>query len=213
VSWTDIIEAECKRLYIDDGRSCAETAAALNKKFGTTFTRNAVIGKIHRRGWDRARSPVVNRANLRRNVWGTNAERMAGVDPRTVREAAAERGDKPKAPSVAKPKGNNPHGIGLKPGGTESRPLPAPTLNVVPSDPKVLADLPHGACKWPINDPGPGRMDEALFCAEAAERDAQGHPLPYCCGHRKAERDRSRKEHKRWRPASELARVVMRFYA
>lgn len=46
-NWTPTVEAEMKRLYVDEGKSASEVAKAL----GSGCTRNAVIGKAHRLGW------------------------------------------------------------------------------------------------------------------------------------------------------------------
>jgi hypothetical protein len=61
------------------------------------------------------------------------------------------------------------------------RPLqPMPELREVPStgEPCPLAGLPAGACHWPVDDPGPGRMHLALFCAGPAPDGV------YCAAHR-----------------------------
>jgi GcrA cell cycle regulator len=59
-------------------------------------------------------------------------------------------------------------------------PIPLPPLRCVPPTgrPRPLACLTEGVCRWPIDDPGPGRMHLALFCAEPAGRHA------YCPAHR-----------------------------
>jgi hypothetical protein len=59
-------------------------------------------------------------------------------------------------------------------------PIPLPPLREVGAvgTPARLADLPLGACRWPIDDPGPGEMHRALFCAGPA---ADGI---YCAAHR-----------------------------
>jgi hypothetical protein len=50
-SWNSAIETECKRLLMVMALSSSQVASALNLKFGTHFTRNAIIGKSHRMGW------------------------------------------------------------------------------------------------------------------------------------------------------------------
>ncbi|MEH6697222.1 MAG: GcrA family cell cycle regulator [Brevundimonas sp.] len=45
--WPEELRAECKRLYIDEGKSASETARAM----GRGITRNAVVGQAHRHGW------------------------------------------------------------------------------------------------------------------------------------------------------------------
>lgn len=58
------------------------------------------------------------------------------------------------------------------------QPLP-PLLEVGPTGtPTTLTRLPAGACRWPIDDPGPGRMHLALFCGGAAGGQV------YCAAHR-----------------------------
>jgi GcrA cell cycle regulator len=57
-------------------------------------------------------------------------------------------------------------------------PLP-PLREVEPTgSPCRLAFLPQNACRWPIDDPGPGRMHLALFCAGPAPHGS------YCDAHR-----------------------------
>jgi GcrA cell cycle regulator len=59
-------------------------------------------------------------------------------------------------------------------------PLPMPELREVPvtGEPCRLACLPVDACHWPIDEPGPGRMHTALFCAGPAPDGV------YCAAHR-----------------------------
>jgi GcrA cell cycle regulator len=59
-------------------------------------------------------------------------------------------------------------------------PVPLPPLREVEptGSPRRLACLPQNACRWPIDDPGPGRMHATLFCAGPASCG------PYCDAHR-----------------------------
>jgi GcrA cell cycle regulator len=59
-------------------------------------------------------------------------------------------------------------------------PLPLPPLREAEptGSPCRLACLPERACRWPIDDPGPGRMHAVLFCAGPAPDG------PYCDAHR-----------------------------
>jgi hypothetical protein len=59
-------------------------------------------------------------------------------------------------------------------------PQPLPPLREVgpTGQPATLACLAPGACRWPIDDPGPGRMHLALFCGGPAGGQA------YCAAHR-----------------------------
>lgn len=59
-------------------------------------------------------------------------------------------------------------------------PKPLPPLREAPATgaPVPLAALACGQCRWPIDDPGPGRMHAALFCAGPAVDGG------YCDAHR-----------------------------
>lgn len=54
-----------------------------------------------------------------------------------------------------------------------------PPLREVPPTgvPRHLAGLSANSCRWPIDDPGPGRMHTVLFCAGTATHGA------YCAAH------------------------------
>ena len=66
-------------------------------------------------------------------------------------------------------------------------PQPLPPLREVGSTgvPTTLADLSRHACRWPIDDPGPGRMHQTLFCAG---RSIDGR---YCAAHHQLAHDRA----------------------
>jgi GcrA cell cycle regulator len=59
-------------------------------------------------------------------------------------------------------------------------PLPIPPLREIPptGHPRRLVCLSDNTCRWPIDDPGPGRMHATLFCAEPAPDGV------YCIAHR-----------------------------
>lgn len=59
-------------------------------------------------------------------------------------------------------------------------PQPLPPLREVGATgtPVPLVALPAGACRWPIDDPGLGRMHLALFCGGPARGQT------YCAAHR-----------------------------
>jgi GcrA cell cycle regulator len=66
-------------------------------------------------------------------------------------------------------------------------PQPLPPLREVGplGAPRPLACLPDRACRWPIDDPGPGRMHETLFCAGPAPVGV------YCAAHQALAHDRA----------------------
>ena len=101
--------------------------------------------------------------------------RRLGCLKREVR-ATAESGAT--GPARNPPRSASPRTVGRLPPQRPPQPLP-PLREVGPTGaPATLADLPRGACRWPIDDPGPGRMHLALFCGGTAG----GHA--YCAAHR-----------------------------
>lgn len=66
-------------------------------------------------------------------------------------------------------------------------PQPLPPLREAAATgvPTPLAGLACHGCRWPIDDPGPGKMHLALFCAGPAARGV------YCEAHHKLAHDRS----------------------
>ena len=133
-SWTREREARALRLFLREGFTAAEVAEAL----GGGISRAAVIGKVHRLGFQK-RALTAGRPL------------QAKVCP-----PAIERRLPPPRP-----------------------PRPMPPLRVVPPAgvPCRLACLPAKGCRWPLDDPGPGRMHATLFCAGPAPDGV------YCAAH------------------------------
>ena len=124
------------------------TAADVAYALGPGFSRAAVISKMRRLGC------------LKREARATQI--VAG-------------GAKPvRKPSRVVPRRDT---VRLPP---QRPPQPLPPLREVGAtgSPATLACLPKGACRWPIDDPGAGRMHLALFCAGPAANHV------YCAAHR-----------------------------
>jgi hypothetical protein len=124
------------------------TAADVAYALGPAFTRAAVIGKLRRLG------------HLKRDVRVAADSLGATKVGRRPRLRASLRAE-PRLPPQRPPQPLPP----LREAGPTGLPVP-------------LACLPAGACRWPIDDPGPGRMHLALFCGGPAARHA------YCDVHR-----------------------------
>lgn len=142
--WTPETEARALRLFLIEGLSAGEVAAAL----GAGVSRGAVLSKMRRLGF-RKREVAAPRHDVLRAA-------PAAADCRRI-----ERRLPPSHP-----------------------PQPLPPLRDAPATgrPTTLAELFVHACRWPIDDPGPGRMHTALFCAGPAD----GHA--YCPVHRELAR-------------------------
>lgn len=126
-----------------------QTASAVAEALGGV-TRAAVIAKVRRLGYFKQE---------------TGAARPSGPAP-----AETRRSRPPNARVEVDRRCFPPH----------RRPVPLPPLREVAATgtPTTLARLPRAACRWPIDDPGPGRMHLALFCAGPT---IDGR---YCAAHR-----------------------------
>jgi GcrA cell cycle regulator len=124
------------------------TAADVADALGAGFSRAAVIGKMRRLGC------------LKREVRGAPTNSCAAKPGRKPPRAASVR-----------------TATRLPP---QRPPQPLPPLREIGAvgSPATLACLPAGACRWPIDDPGPGRMHLARFCGGAATAGV------YCAAHR-----------------------------
>ena len=124
------------------------TAADVADALGAGFSRAAVIGKMRRLGC------------LKREVRAAPADSCAATPKRKSLRAAAVRATTRLPP--------------------QRPPQPLPPLREVgpTGSAATLGCLPRGACRWPIDDPGPGRMHLTLFCGGPAETGV------YCAAHR-----------------------------
>ena len=159
-AWTpERLEALAEKWAL--GLSCSTIAAHLNLTEGVKISRNAVIGKVHRLGLPgrkAATAPGSRRPPPPRQPGRTNASLAASLGNIKRRANAGER------PSAAEPQA----------------PMPLLPPEAVGLNACLLPALTTGMCKWPINDPGRGRMDETLFCGDAVAEESH-----YCVGHRK----------------------------
>lgn len=127
------------------------TAADVADVLGPGFSRAAVIGKMRRLG--------------------------------CLKREARQSGDQDDAEALRKPRRRSSE-LGAPRARTrlppQRPPQPLPPLREIGAtgSPARLACLPTGACRWPIDDPGPGRMHLALFCGGPAGAGV------YCAAHR-----------------------------
>lgn len=156
MSWTEERVTIAVGLWTD-GFSSSQIARRLGG-----VSRNAVIGKLYRMGLSRRNGP--------------SRPATMTFKPRAAPKIKA-------APDGATPRSKK--RVGIAGNGTvfecaPDAPLPPPTPVEVVGDPRRIADDDFGGCRWPINDPGIGRMDQTLFCCAAREGGET-----YCKAHRK----------------------------
>lgn len=156
------------------GWSASQAATKLN------LSRNSVIGKARRLGLhfnSDGRSGVSSG-----RTGGSPAPKATKVAPSHVQQNT-----RPRAPLLA-------------PDPYVPRPIAVPQE----ATPTILSELVYGQCKWGLDDPGPGEMDRALFCATPT-----GGPEPYCEAHRRVAYQPTPARGPK--SAKELARSLRRF--
>lgn len=170
--WSDPAVVRLRAL-IEGGSSASETAKALSREFKAVISRSAIIGKAYRL-----------------KIVGPESEKLkAASTPRRI-DPPAERENRGfgvpfKAPPV-KPSTGNPGAaaskaataarkqIGIAGNGMTYETAPAvimPRLRAIDAtgEPARIIDPGFRGCRWPINDPGRGNMDQALFCCGRRE--------------------------------------------
>lgn len=145
--WTDDLIAEAKRLYLT-GLSATEVAVAM----GGGFTRNSVMGKMHRLGV--SRPPGMNDANRLKSALAANAlSRLAAKERRqdiaNQGRAVAARRNKPEPKQQLK--------FGVPNDGRKRKPRAIKEQVALENvEPVEMMDLKPNHCRWPIDDPRPG---------------------------------------------------------
>lgn len=142
ISWKPEHVDALQRL-IGERYSSAQAAVALNKEFGTTYTRNATIGKAMRLGWSFGYPPPM-----------TPEEKQAARDRKNERRRLRRRA----SGSIARPRISAPPRIE-----TEMRCAAIDPLHV------SLPDLTSDGCRWPYGDGpftfcGHGKTDGSSYC-------------------------------------------------
>jgi hypothetical protein len=170
--WTPDIMADLEVEWFA-GATASGVARVLNKKYGTSFTRNATIGKIHRMGL--IRSSEVSDLNKRENAMRSPTIRHATNDNRKVEKEKKTKRDKPKPKRTAIP---NPAASFAADGNVREAwvIVTDAAWDVLPgTEPKTLFNRRNfGECKYPVgmNEP------EQRFCCAKTDQT-------YCDAHRK----------------------------
>jgi GcrA cell cycle regulator len=176
-AWTDEI-IEAMKLGFNAGQSAGWIADEINAQYGTQFSRNAIIGKLHRHG-------------LRRE--GSHSPQWSR--PRTARKTRAPRRVNQKRSVKWTPE----HGIEhIKTALTEILDMDAEAIaarvradaEIPQAQRKTLMRLTADDCRWPVGDPGkpdfffcgsevvPGRSYCSYHCHRAYQPNSARSPRP-----------------------------------
>ena len=155
--WTETLLADCKRLYIGEGRSASETARILGR--GTT--RNSVVGQAHRRGWtkDHRKTPSAPKAKStsKPKPFAKPAVSLAGTRAPVSEKQLARLRERQEAAARE----------------AQTRALQSANDNSVPLVGRLFSQ-----CAWPVGNPT--RPAEQLCCAKSVH---EGSRKPYCREH------------------------------
>lgn len=151
--WTETLLADCKRLYIDEGKSAAETARIL----GQGVTRNSVVGQAHRRGWMKAHRKAPSQPK-----------------PKPVRKPVL----KPEPAVTEAPVSEKELARLLKQQEAAVRETEALALRSANDNSIPLVGRRFGQCAWPVEEPA--KPEFQLCCGKAVMAGAR---KPYCKGH------------------------------
>lgn len=199
--WTQAIDQQLLRLA-HSGMAFAVITLQLNAVFGTSFTKNAVVGRLHRRGvnvgkfefWTDAANAALRTLYAEEARLDVIAAKMTqqfvreysvGQIKAQLKRLGLGGTAKPAAPARRKPKQTQPAPKSDAPAPEAVQPvsIPRPTPVQAPAaaGPVTLLDRTAAQCCWPVNDGGP-----FLFCGAPkrqprTERDTAY--LSYCDRH------------------------------
>lgn len=154
--WNHDMDALLKE-RVEGGASYREAATAINDKFGTSFTRNAALGRAHRKGFMQPMTPTTQRNSRPRPkpkpARGPKAKsaRLFGAALQNHENALARKETEFAAKIVAQP------------------------VAIVASAVSFFDARPCH-CRWPYGDPRD--LETFRFCGEPAPDDR-----PYCANH------------------------------
>jgi len=152
--WTDETREFAKKLYLG-GDSASEVSRQLLRVHKLSVSRNAVIGIMHRMGVASDR----RRGRISAGHYTPPKPKPNGGLAAVNAVRKVERLERDKA-------------------ALEAHPLPKAVPVPAGSRGLVLTALSARMCRFVLDDPGQGRMDQALFCAAGT---AEGET--YCCDH------------------------------
>lgn len=152
--------ADCKRLYIDEGKSASETARAL----GCGVTRNAVVGQAHRRGWTKGHRQVPSAPKRAATFKQTKPQAFAkpAVCLSGTRAPVAEK-ELARLREIQE---------------TEAREASDRAQQIANDNSVPLVGRRFGQCAWPVGTPD--RPADQLCCAKEVQEGAR---KPYCPKH------------------------------
>ena len=200
--WTPEREQRLRELWNNPEMSASKCADLINDQFNTDFTRNAIIGAVHRRGIKRrkASSDSVTKAKApagTKTAPAARAERSLAIEARRQEAARAEEARREEEEILAA--AAKAAALAML---VEAAPVPAPVPAAQPSSPPrtgiSIFDLKEHTCRWPLGGPR-DFADKFCGCQRAADEKGEFiRGVPYCDHHAR----RAFQPSKRWRDAA-----------
>lgn len=153
--WTEEEEAECQQLWEVQKWTASQIATHFCRQ-GHPMSRNAVVGKVHRRGWSKP------------NTRGGQTKTRSSA-PKPTRRAWKPGTSKPPQPVLSNLPPEEPEVI-------ETEALPEEIIPKVVTEYQI-ADLTETMCRYPFGDPHKGRF---FYCGAHKKDDPN---VPYCGAH------------------------------
>jgi hypothetical protein len=151
-AWTDQMAAHAVEVY-REGASASETAREVFQRFNVRFSRNAIIGKMHRMG-------VTRSVEVARHRTHPKPPPKPRAPPRPPRPAIVT------GPTDDTPRALTPEAFSAR--------LDRAFAPLSGRTPVGMMDLTHRHCRWPVGE----RDGEALFCGVDREEGRA-----YCSHH------------------------------
>lgn len=184
-TWTDTVTNELRSLW-ESGSSAAQCSKAIYAKYGSYFSRAAVIGKLNRMGLLGKKNKTKAAAKRR----GSQTNQLQRVLARKVRERKP-RQVKPKAEAKKVTRlilsGHGRKQATLHPGIELTLPPERQPSPEAMDYRRTLLQLNNEHCRWPFGDPG---SPDFFFCGVPGA-DVIGH-RPYCPIHTRIARGKPR---------------------
>ena len=167
MAWSDEQDAFVRKCW-KEGLSAKRTAVKINDELGTSYTRNAIIGRWHRTGCSGLASKWHPKAPAKK---ATDGRGKLGATVRAANEARKTAALPSQRPTheIAVPVPETPKPV-LKPAPVIR--LEEPPLHV---DGCTLHQLTQKTCKWPVGDP---QDSDFHFCGNPSVDGC-----PYCSKH------------------------------
>jgi len=177
--WTNERDETLARLWKEDGLTTGQIQRNVNAEWGTNFTRNAILGRIHRLGLTEADKPARPAKAAAPKLRYGEGRALEGKPRQRKERKENEVVSLEFRPDQAKARKFTVHrtkGIVIELSGIKPLPVHEGEADPPPEERIGLLKLTGCTCKFPIGDP---QAEDFAFCGRAKPAGAG----PYCSQH------------------------------